>query len=120
MVVTCTSNSVVSPLSVTLWCAPATFDRPQTDPWVPSNFHYHGQDCKEHPRYAHTSPCTQGSSHTLTVDGLNAIDVILREGVGAGVVENIVGIHQGTRVSGMREPQGMAKFMGSNKKQIVI
>lgn len=60
------------------------------------------------------------SSSDLTVDGLNAIDVILREGIGAGVAESVVGIHQGTRVSGVSEPQGVAKFMGGNKKQIVI
>lgn len=44
----------------------------------------------------------------------------MREGVGAGFTESIDGIHQGNRVSGVREPQGMAKFMGSNKKQIII
>lgn len=60
------------------------------------------------------------SSDELTIDGLNAIDVILREQVGAGFAEGVVGIHQGTRVRRVREPQGMAKFVGSNKKQIVI
>lgn len=56
----------------------------------------------------------------LTIDGLNAIDVILRERISAGFAEGVVGIHQGTRVRRVREPQGMAKFMGSNKKQVVI
>lgn len=62
----------------------------------------------------------QCPSDDLTVDGLNAIDVILREQVGTGFTEGVIGIHQGTRVRRVREPQGMAKFVGSNKKQVVI
>lgn len=60
------------------------------------------------------------SSSNLTVDGLNTIDVILRECVGAGFPERVVGIHQSTRVRGVRKPQGMTEFMSSNKKQVVI
>lgn len=45
-------------------------------------------------------------SHSdLTVEGLNAVDVILRECICAGFVESIVGIHQSTRVRGVRKPQ---------------
>lgn len=69
------------------------------------------------PRSPHALQC---SSDDLTIDGLNAIDVILREQVGAGVPESVGGIHQGSRVCGVSEPQGMAKFMGSNNKQVVI
>jgi hypothetical protein len=44
----------------------------------------------------------------------------LRECVGAGFPERVVGIHQSTRVRGVRKPQGMTEFMSSNKKQVVI
>ena len=74
-------------------------------------------DCSEHPWRAQASPRT---SDDLTVDGLNAIDVILMQWVAAGVNESIIGIHQGPRIRGVSQPQGMAEFMGSNRKQVVI
>lgn len=71
------------------------------------------------PRQAGASLGARGSGRDLTVDGLDAVDVVLREGVGAGVAEGVVRVHQGSGVRGVREPQGVAKFMGGDEEQIV-
>lgn len=54
----------------------------------------------------------------LTIYGVDTIDVILRELNVTG--EYVVGVHQSSNISRMRESEGMAQFMSSNTIQIVI
>lgn len=103
-------------LPITLWHGYSTFYLNillLMDSQVASNIHHTDRTA--------VNTLDMPRSHSdLTIEGLNAVDVILMECVGAGFVESIVGIHQSTRVRGVRQPQWMAKFMGSNKKQVVI
>lgn len=54
---------------------------------------------------------------SLTIQGLNAIHIILRKVEPSQVCECVVDwIHQSFTVGRVLETQGMAKFMGSNEE----
>lgn len=54
----------------------------------------------------------------LTIEGVNASYVIIREAECVGVKETIAGVHDWVWIVGMMQPQGMAELMNSNKEQI--
>ena len=53
----------------------------------------------------------------LTVESLNAFNVVLRQWIACSV--RIDGVHQGASVIGMGHPEGMAQLMGCHYKQVV-
>lgn len=55
---------------------------------------------------------------SLTIDGLDAIDVILRQINFTSV--DAVGVHQSPDVSRMRKSKGMSQLMCQNPVQVVI
>lgn len=54
----------------------------------------------------------------LTIEGLNATYVVIRQAECIGVKETIAGVHDWVWIVGVMQPQGMAKLMNSNKEQI--
>lgn len=54
----------------------------------------------------------------LTIDGLDPINIILRKWVFARIQGDIIGEHQSCLITGVREPQRVAKFMSSHEKQV--
>lgn len=62
----------------------------------------------------HTFSCTI----LLTIDRLDSVNIILRKWVFARIQGDVIGEHQSCLIIGVREPQGVAKFMSSHEKQV--
>jgi hypothetical protein len=54
----------------------------------------------------------------LTIEGLNATYIISRQVESVEVKVTVVGVHYGVWIPGVPKPQGMAKLVDGNKKQV--